>query len=43
MEQDPYGVDRILGYVDDCRDSHVAASAADTCVIQGHPGLSTYG
>ena len=34
--------ERILGFVEDCRDAHVAPYPVGTRVIQEHTGLSMY-
>ena len=34
--------ERILGFVEDCRDDHVAPYPVGTRVIQEHTGLSMY-
>jgi hypothetical protein len=42
MEASLSDLDRILGLVEDCRDSHIAPYPVGTRVIQEHTGLSMY-
>jgi hypothetical protein len=42
MERGPSDNERILGFVEDCRDAHVAPYPVGIRVIQEHTGLSMY-